>query len=104
MIRWWHNIRRLWSRSEWFYITKIEWELPADDQMGPRVPVTYYYAACNTSGCPHWYEQRGRADTVHYSQIGALLKDLREDWDEIRVWTREEFDAETKELIAEECT
>ena len=99
MKRYFHNLRRLWSGAEWFYLSRTEWKLPVDDQMGPRIWVTTYYTACNTSACPHWYEERRRADTVHKANIQALLNDL--EGDDVWIWTKEEFDARTKEMITD---
>lgn len=90
------------SGAEWFYLSKIEGEyvvitVNGQKVLGERIWTTCYYSACNTSGSPHWYVERRRADTVHRSDIKALLKDLKDE--EVWVWTKEEFDAKTKELI-----
>jgi hypothetical protein len=107
MKRWFHNLRRLWSGAEWFYITRLEkeYEILTDEKgtktLGKGRFIVSYYASCNTSGSPHWYPERRRADTVHKADIKALLQDIDLNWSGAYIWTKEEFDARTKELITD---
>lgn len=93
-----------WSGAEWFYLSKIDYEYEVQTSNNVQTlskPIwkTFYYAACNTSARPHWYEERRRADTVHRADIKALIKDLK--GENVWVWPKDEFDTKTKELITD---